>query len=106
MHPKFGTTQSIDVGERFAKNSTIWEYNGPLCVARSGPKNQILGIEKRISNFVNSQKLVEPEVVDFVWGGKTELLIPMHLIKPEQYQHILRLITDDGFDSLEQNIVA
>lgn len=106
LHPKFGATQFIDVGERFAKNSTIWEYNGQLCAARSGPKKQILGIEKRIHRFVTEQRLVAQDVVDFVWGGKTELLIPIHLIKPDHLQHILSLITDDGIDSLSLNIFA
>ena len=96
-HIKLGETQ-WDVDYRFHGKSSTWEK---ICVqyVRTGPKNQIKSLEKRMKKYASDNSCFASDVNDFVWGGKTELLKsdlePKHMIK------LLEIFSDDGFDSLK-----
>lgn len=100
MHYKFGTTKSIFIPERFQKNSNTWEFVQEAVASRRGSQAQIRAIEKRIKEFAINNKIIQPNVEDFIYGGQTEVLIATYKIPFNVLLDLFRIFADDGFDGL------
>jgi len=92
IHPKFGNTTFVNYTERFHHASATWKFE-EVIYERKGPLSEILSLEKKIDSIMCRYNMQQPNVVDFTWGGKTEVLKPFIEIT-SLYNHGWKQIID------------
>ena len=100
IHYKYGITNSHVVKERFYKQSNTWEFVAEAVPARIGPRSQILQIEKNLKAFAQRHNMTAQNVQDFIYGGKTELLVATTEMPLDKWIEFQRIFNDKGFDDL------
>lgn len=99
IHPKIGTTKSYKAKNRFYKTSKMWQFCGFLW-CKTGPRNEILAIEKQLKHLIRRHDIAAKDVIDFNFGGQTELMIPSVDISHVIWDEIRRIFNNHNFEDL------
>ena len=99
IHLKFGKTGKPRCEERYLKKgSETWQYIGMMCAPRSGPENEISALEKEVKKYCERNNLLQDNVQNFIYGGKSEVLKAD--ISFKHIAEICKIVENRGFDSL------
>lgn len=99
IHLKPGYTKSERLENRYYHTSNLWKFVEYMRT-RTGPRYEICATEKQLNTFTRKNNITAKNVLDFTFGGKTELLIPSLEIPQNLWDEMWRIFSGRNFDSL------